>query len=157
MACYDKKLEATRKEFECKIIFMSKVYNDIIDNDVKDVDIVLTSSEILEMLNQIENSNNIQEDHKFSTILQNIDKLQNTQAFLSIDEMILSKLKGIKKENNQEQQQNIYIHSLYKPTSNSYSEAIIEVFVKKELRETMENVKINYKQGKNSDIEVYNK
>jgi len=146
MACYDKKLEATRREFEYV--------------GIKDVDTVLTSNELLEVITKLDEG--FPEGNKFIDTLQNIKLLSDYrvyQPYFSLEQLLLTKMESsnvnsamtINKPLSYEAA--LYIQSLYKPTSNSYMESVLKRYIVEVLKEKPENVNIVYKQGKNSDLE----
>jgi len=51
MPCYDKKVESARKEFECKKYFLYKFF---IESGNREIDTVLTTSEIMDLVKKVE-------------------------------------------------------------------------------------------------------
>jgi iron only hydrogenase large subunit-like protein len=121
-----------------------------------DVDTVLTSTEIVEIINRVEETAT-DEEQKFSTIMKKLDHVENYKTYQSaftMEELIVQSL-NLGESTKSLLAKQLVIQPGQRPTSNSYVEAVLRIYIKDILKDHPDNVQINCTTGKNSDIEEY--
>ncbi|KRW99492.1 Iron hydrogenase [Pseudocohnilembus persalinus] len=145
MPCYDKKVESARKEFET--------------NNVKDVDMVLTCTEIMELVKEFEAPKLQQQEQKEKKDVNQI--FPYNDDLTNIDQEILEADQKYKNTIDFSQITGFQVNSLKKNyalkadfTSNGYLDYVLNYAAKNMLK--LENYDIERKQMKNSDFIEYN-
>ena len=159
--CYDKKLEATRLEFQGSSIRLTCAKLCGLDNGIRDVDTVLSALEIMDIVKaqaeknidlgsivaQVEKS---KEDMEFLNKMQEFESIED---FL-IKSNLLPTQTSVTSGSQPSASTPLKLNHTERANSNSYAEIIMRNSMKILYPEDHERINYEYKLGKNSDLEV---
>jgi len=141
--CYDKKLEASRREFE--------------NENIKEVDTVLSALEVVDVVNRAIEEKNILFE-KFEDLYKdhaNMQSLPVIQESVFLENFLIAETSKVQDHDvpGQNKEFKLKTNAFGKNNSHSYLEAMVRAVARDVYNASENDVQLNYKQGKNQDIE----